>query len=195
MENGKGRHLAFSVKVWKPLFKSSPTSPPAFSETRHKWGVRSLTCRFNQCPVPFMWGCNSPSGFSFLHWNSRRTKADAADLKLEISPLSKRGWAGNSPYFNLKFTRSCWHWKMPRSRFSLNSHLYKNWTSANTKLRPDGTHWKGCSPGFPAQPHGFERTGVRIQLVWAITGCPSHCHASSCTAFPSIQRYPLNAVH
>lgn len=147
--NGKGRHLAFSMSVWKPLFRNGPIFLPAFSETQHKWGVRSLVCRFNQCPIPFMWGCNSQSGFCILHSPSSWTKPDVADLEFEASPHSERGWTGNSACFDLKFRRSHWCWKMPRSRFSSKSYLYKNWISASTKLKADSSHQTGCSPGLP----------------------------------------------
>lgn len=124
--NGKGKHLALSVRVWKPLFRTGPTFLPAFSDTQHKRGVRSLACRFNQQTLPFTCACNSQSGLCILHSDARRTKPDTASLKFEACSRSERDSAGNSACFNLKFRRSRCHWKMPESRFSSKSYLYKN---------------------------------------------------------------------
>lgn len=122
----KGGIWHFQWRYGNPFFRNGPTFLPAFSDTQHKWGLRSLACRFNQHPIPFMHAYNFQSGFCILRSYSRQTKPDAVNLKFEACPHSERASTGNSASFNLKFRRSCWYWKMPGSRFSSKSYLYKN---------------------------------------------------------------------
>lgn len=126
---GKEGIWHFQWGYGNPFFRNGPTCfsfLPAFSDARHKRAVRSLACRFNQHPISLYVGLQFPVRLLHPTLIFQANKTKHCQLQVWSLPHSKKGSTGNSSCFNLKFRRSCWCWRMPGSRFSLKSYLYKN---------------------------------------------------------------------